>query len=271
MKFKDRLKALRTERGLTQKELGEKIFVTRSAIAKWENGLGLPSAASYEALLSFFEVEREAFPLNEEEEKEEIKKNLRIHIIKEIVGWILILALGASPFLLLWAIDNGYGFTSEMAAGKVFADNERIETEDYDFYLFSPLVILDENGEVESEIPTLGRIIKKNFYGYQLYDRDKHPECTREVISPEGKKIGLLYSFEGDDCYYHFYKTIIYFFADFEKEELTRSEQYILNEVYVNGERVELRDHVYFVTEENIDSFFTQDMEVTLKPYSKNK
>ena len=66
MKFGERLRELRAERNLTQKELGEAIFVSRSAVAKWENGLGLPSAPSYEALLLFFKVEKESLPLNEE-------------------------------------------------------------------------------------------------------------------------------------------------------------------------------------------------------------
>ena len=35
MEFKDKLKALRRERGLSQKALAEAIFVSRSAVAKW--------------------------------------------------------------------------------------------------------------------------------------------------------------------------------------------------------------------------------------------
>ncbi len=57
--FKDRLKELRIKNGLTQKELGEKLFVSRSAICKWEMGNGYPSDVNLEALCSFFHVEED--------------------------------------------------------------------------------------------------------------------------------------------------------------------------------------------------------------------
>jgi transcriptional regulator with XRE-family HTH domain len=37
------LRELRKEKGITQETLGNIIHVSRSAIAKYENGLGLPS------------------------------------------------------------------------------------------------------------------------------------------------------------------------------------------------------------------------------------
>ena len=267
MKFKDRLKSLRCERNLTQKELGEEIFVTRSAVAKWENGLGLPSSASYEALLDFFGIEKDELPLNEEEMKD-IIKNRRVRFIKELLVWIFILALAIMPIILVHAVMNGYGFTSKMAAGEVFADNECIETRDYDFYISSNLKIINENGEPESAINGI-RVVEKKLYGYQMYSRDNHPECKRDVYSKDGKKLGMLYTFKGRDCYYHFYISYIQYIADFEKEEIIRTDYYILNEVYVNGERLQLTYHSYFITDENIDSFTTQDLEVTIKPYEK--
>ncbi len=47
--FKDKLKELRMNKNLSQYELAEKIFVSRSTIAKWENGNGIPSDANLEA------------------------------------------------------------------------------------------------------------------------------------------------------------------------------------------------------------------------------
>ena len=46
MQFYERLKQYRKKTGLTQQELAQKIHVSRSAVAKWENGLGLPSDPS---------------------------------------------------------------------------------------------------------------------------------------------------------------------------------------------------------------------------------
>jgi transcriptional regulator with XRE-family HTH domain len=42
--FADALKALRAERGLSQRELAESVYVTRSTVARWESGSRLPDA-----------------------------------------------------------------------------------------------------------------------------------------------------------------------------------------------------------------------------------
>ena len=43
--FADNLRKLREERGLSQKQLGSKMFVGQSTVARWENGTRLPDAA----------------------------------------------------------------------------------------------------------------------------------------------------------------------------------------------------------------------------------
>ena len=43
--FAENLKELRTERNLSQQELAERMFVTRSTVARWENGSRLPDAS----------------------------------------------------------------------------------------------------------------------------------------------------------------------------------------------------------------------------------
>ena len=43
--FAETLKSLRTQKGLTQLEMAEQLFVTRSTVARWENGSRLPDAA----------------------------------------------------------------------------------------------------------------------------------------------------------------------------------------------------------------------------------
>ena len=38
METKDMIRELRTKKGLSQDELAEKVFVTRQAVSRWENG-----------------------------------------------------------------------------------------------------------------------------------------------------------------------------------------------------------------------------------------
>ncbi len=78
MEFKDKLKKLRTEKSVTQEELGNAIHVSRSAVAKWEAGLGFPSEDSALALCEYFSVARsELFP-HAETQKIMVAKNQKI-------------------------------------------------------------------------------------------------------------------------------------------------------------------------------------------------
>lgn len=56
MKFSDKLKKLRNENNVTQEELAEKIFVTRSAVSKWETDKGYPAIDSLKMLSKVFNV-----------------------------------------------------------------------------------------------------------------------------------------------------------------------------------------------------------------------
>ena len=56
MEFGEKLQALRKHRGLTQEELAEALFVSRTAVSKWESGRGYPSIDSLKELSHFFSV-----------------------------------------------------------------------------------------------------------------------------------------------------------------------------------------------------------------------
>ena len=56
MEFHEKLQELRKSRGLTQEELSQALYVSRTAISKWESGRGYPSIDSLKEISSFFSV-----------------------------------------------------------------------------------------------------------------------------------------------------------------------------------------------------------------------
>ena len=56
MEFNEKLQELRKGRGLTQEELAKELFVSRTAVSKWESGRGYPNIDSLKEISRFFKV-----------------------------------------------------------------------------------------------------------------------------------------------------------------------------------------------------------------------
>ena len=56
MEFHEKLQQLRKQKGLTQEELAEILFVSRTAVSKWESGRGYPNIDSLKAIAKFYAV-----------------------------------------------------------------------------------------------------------------------------------------------------------------------------------------------------------------------
>ena len=56
MELYEKLQELRRGRGLTQEELADELFVSRTAVSKWESGRGTPSIDSLKEISKFFSV-----------------------------------------------------------------------------------------------------------------------------------------------------------------------------------------------------------------------
>ena len=56
MEFSEKLQGLRKERSLTQEQLAEALYVSRTAVSKWESGRGYPSIDSLREISRFFSV-----------------------------------------------------------------------------------------------------------------------------------------------------------------------------------------------------------------------
>ena len=56
MEFHEKLQELRKQKNLTQEDLAAALFVSRTAISKWESGRGYPNIDSLRAISTFFGV-----------------------------------------------------------------------------------------------------------------------------------------------------------------------------------------------------------------------
>lgn len=56
MEFNEKLQKLRKQKNITQEELASVLYVSRTAISKWESGRGYPNIESLKAMASFFNV-----------------------------------------------------------------------------------------------------------------------------------------------------------------------------------------------------------------------
>lgn len=54
MEFNEKLQELRKQKGLTQEELAQQLFVSRAAVSKWESGRGYPNIESLKLIAKFF-------------------------------------------------------------------------------------------------------------------------------------------------------------------------------------------------------------------------
>ena len=85
MEFNEKLQELRKSRSLTQEELAEALFVSRTAISKWESGRGYPNLDSLKEISRYFSVSidelicsKEILSAAEDEKKEYIDKYLSL-------------------------------------------------------------------------------------------------------------------------------------------------------------------------------------------------
>lgn len=85
MEFHEKLQELRKSKGLTQEELAEALFVSRTAISKWESGRGYPSIDSLKEISRFFGVTidelicpREMITAAEDDKKELVSKYVSV-------------------------------------------------------------------------------------------------------------------------------------------------------------------------------------------------
>ncbi len=106
MEFKDKLKKLRTDNGLSQEALADAVHISRSTIAKYENGNGNPSQETLNALSVYFGVNADDLKSDEVTKRDTNKKALKcLGIVAAVLVALGGIATGAT-FGILNYIDK---------------------------------------------------------------------------------------------------------------------------------------------------------------------
>lgn len=228
MEFKDRLKRLRQEKQISQQALADAIFVSRSAIAKWENGLGIPSDDSYRALLEYFGVTDEELPLMNDIEEIVIPKNRKIHKLSAAIVIISILFACLLTVIVVTSRLSPVGRIKSYNWEKVDALLADIGKEDISYFLDGSVgnrgdmieIYYNKDADAETFI-RLKKIYRYNDDDYYYLMFDKH-----YYNMVEGKIVTVGYScsfhYEGDVAYNLELADVDYFIGDVETVESLR-------------------------------------------------
>lgn len=102
--FQDKLKELREKANMSQQTLADKLFVSRSAVAKWENGNGVPSDVNLDSICLLFNISKNELFGDEiisefREAKKAKNKYKKILLISLILTSIMTITIGCFYFV----------------------------------------------------------------------------------------------------------------------------------------------------------------------------
>ena len=124
MELHEKLQELRKQKGLTQEQLAEFLFVSRTAVSKWEQGRGYPNIDSLKAIAKFFNITIDELLSGDEllTIAEEDNAQTQGHFLDLIYG-LLDCSLAMFFFLPLFgqATENGIQAVSLLALTEVAA------------------------------------------------------------------------------------------------------------------------------------------------------
>ncbi len=116
MKFGEKIKKLRTDNNMTQEELAQKLFVTRTAVSKWETDKGLPAVDSLKLISDLFHVTIDELVSDDDIQTQRVldeKKSKTMYFVA--IGFLAVTVLFT---LLLYFLQSVY-FAIGSAAGVV--------------------------------------------------------------------------------------------------------------------------------------------------------
>ena len=272
MEFKDILKKLRQDKNVSQQKLADDIYVSRSAVAKWENGLGFPSEANIEELCKYFNVTKDELlpPICQEEivEKNVLskKKTFRTKVrlwagtILDIMFLVFIIVLfipnkGISRMSLkadYKHVIDCYGYT--IAVGeKEYIYYQTPETECVEYTFFKDQYdVIWETDSCSSIAVYKHKLL--NLYMNDTYAKDKVKLYRFQDSS--NKYAGYLGVVKIKNTYYYFYLRERYIARRESMDEEYKSDfSNILKEktipLSINGEEIDMKYGYYFKSKTN--------------------
>ena len=161
MEFKDLLAKLRKEKGLSQEALADIIHVSRSAIAKYENGKGIPSDDVLEAITNYFPSEKEA--LEEMARVARVRRKKKINkLVSLSAAAFVVVAIGLSSGLYFYfqakEIDSNSQASATISSSDITTGSQTSPTVvplDFDITLNQESNIKDDVVEVKENIDYL--------------------------------------------------------------------------------------------------------------------
>ncbi len=139
--FKDKLRKLREDKGLTQQELANLLFVTRSAVAKWEQGRGIPNPDSLDAITDFFAIEKKEL-LSEQDAMEVIYTIQNASISERKQNMILISILS----ILLIVLASATALPRFLSKERYY-ENQFFTQAQLDYFSLSNLKEIEHSGK----------------------------------------------------------------------------------------------------------------------------
>lgn len=108
MEFHEKLQQLRRQHDLTQEQLAEKLFVSRTAVSKWESGRGYPNLESLKSLSKLFAISLDELLSGDELlEAAETENRSNLHRVSGLVFGVLDIMAAALLFLPLFGQQEG--------------------------------------------------------------------------------------------------------------------------------------------------------------------
>ena len=146
------LKTLREKNSLTQEQLADKLFVSRSNVSKWERNISLPDAETLVELSKIFNVSVDDILLGNNKNDSSVVLNIYKQIKKQ-KKVMLIICVSSIIIILLFLI---YYFLSFYNSNKIFLVNGYGN----ESYFNNGIIIYTK----EKEYLSLGKINSKKVY-----------------------------------------------------------------------------------------------------------